>query len=66
MYICGVLINANSLMIAHTFYIMKLTMNVNQRIQSIVNIIMLMQTILHYSGVLANVHQIQSIVLKVV
>ena len=66
MYICGVLINANSLMIAHTFYTMKLTMNVNQRIQNIVNIIMLIQIILHYSGVLANVHQIQSIVLKVV
>ena len=66
MFIYGVPINVHSLMIAHTFYIMKLTMNVNQRIQSIVNTIMLMQTTLHYSGVLNNVHQIQSTVFKVV
>ena len=66
MFIYGVLINVHSLMTVHTFYIMKLTMNANQRIQSTVNTIMLMQTTLHYSGVLANVHQIQSTVLKVV
>ena len=66
MYICGAIINVNSLKIANTFYIMKLTMNVKHTTQSTVNTIMLMQTTLHYSGVLANVHQIQSTVLKVV
>ena len=66
MFIYGVLINVHSLMIVHTFYIMKLTMNVKHKTQNTVNTIMLMQTTLHYSGVLANVHQIQSTVLKVV
>ena len=65
MYICGVLINAHSLMTVHTSYITKHIMNVKQRIQNIANIIMLIKTILHYSGVLSNVQLIHITVLMV-
>ena len=66
MYICGAVINVNTLMAVNIFYIMKHIMNANQKIQNIVNTIMLMQITLHYSGVLNNAHQIQSTVLRVV
>ena len=66
MYICGAHINVNPLIVVHSFYTMKLTMNAKNKTLNTANIIMLMQTTLHYSGVLNNVHQIQSTVLKVV